>query len=107
MKPGYNARIRSRLLSGLTTGQATDFRAVFFFGDTQFVLLLQIEPEFRAHPEPMAEAQSCIGSDRAPAIENGGNSVCRNLQITREFGGRHTNFMKFVVQDSAGMDGSS
>jgi hypothetical protein len=58
-------------------------------GNSEFVQLLQIEPEFSAGPEEMRQAQRTIAGDGALAIQNSSYPVRRHLELPAEFGSAH------------------
>jgi hypothetical protein len=53
--------------------------ADFPAGMAQLVERLQVEPEFRAGAEPMAETQRGVGRDAALAVDDSGNAVANSL----------------------------
>jgi hypothetical protein len=63
---------------------ARDFYASIAFDDSDVVLALQIVPELRAVAEVAAEADSRVGGDRAPAIQNVSNAAGRYADIERQ-----------------------
>src|ERR1700676_5236714 len=60
----------------------------------QLVELLQIEPEFRAGAEPMAEPQRRVGRDRALSVDDSGHAVDRHFDLSRQLGGRDAELLE-------------
>lgn len=88
--------------------QATRFGVAppsFLFGPAQFVKLLQVEAEFGAGAEEVAEAKGGISGDGTLAVENLGGPVGGHLDLPGEFGGAHVQRFELFGELFAGVDG--
>src|ERR1035437_10427971 len=74
------------------------------FPYTTLFRFLKIEPKVWAGPEPMAKPQCCVGGNAALRIDNTRDPVNRHIDLSRQFGGRHVEFFKFVGKMFAGMN---
>jgi hypothetical protein len=52
----------------------------------------------------MAKPQCCVGGNAALSIDNARDPVNRHIDLSRQFGGRHVEFLKFVGKMFARMN---
>src|SRR5215211_8639947 len=69
--------------------------SVAFHCKAQLVKRLQVEPIFRARPEPVTEAQRGVCGDAALAVDDSCHAVHRNLDLARQLGGRDSELLQF------------
>src|SRR5258707_12525168 len=69
----------------------------------QIIKALEIEPEFRARAEEMGKAQSGVAGDGPLSLQNRRNAVRRHVELPRELGGAHAEFVDFFFQVFAGV----
>src|SRR5438105_2722820 len=74
-------------------------------GDAEIVRTLQIQPEFRAVAEPVAEPQGRVAGDGPPAADDLADPVGRHRDLTGKFGRRHMEFLELVSEDFSRMNG--
>src|SRR5713226_6014824 len=91
-------------LPALERGQSLDSLSRSLLGQAQLVEALQVEPEFGAGAEEVAEAQGGIASNGALAIQDPGDAVSRYLQLTRELRGADVQRLQFLGELVAGVN---
>jgi hypothetical protein len=79
--------------------------AGLLFGEADLIKALQIQPEFRGGAEEMGKAQGCIAGDGPPSIQDFGDSVGRDIQLPRKFGGAHAERFEFFRKMLSWMNG--
>src|ERR1700694_4436635 len=79
-------------------------RPRFLFGNSKFVQLLQIQPEFGAGPEKMCQAKRAIAGNRALAIQDSSYSIGRHLELSAKFSSTHTEFRELFGEMLAWMN---
>jgi hypothetical protein len=65
--------------------EPTDLGADLLFSETKLIELLQIEPEFRACPEPMAQPQSSVCRHGALTIDDACDAIDGDIDLARQF----------------------
>jgi hypothetical protein len=75
------------------------------FGETQFVILLQIHPELRTGAKPVPKTQRRICRYAALAVDDPRDPVHRYVNLTRKLGRADAKFAQFFGQMFAGVDG--
>ncbi len=104
----FSANVRS--LAPGTLGAAVPGRDLFQFvpdlllRGSQFIALLQIEPKRGRRAEPFAEAQGRVHGDVPAARDDLADPVSRDIELTRELGGR---YVQLVTEYFAGVYGCS
>jgi hypothetical protein len=71
------------------------------------VRALQIEPELRAHTEPVAEPQRGVAGDGALALHDLVDAVRRHPQLAGKLGRRDRYLRQLLGEDFSGVDGGS
>jgi hypothetical protein len=84
-----------------------NFLACLLFRESQFIGLLQVHPELRTGPEPLAEPECRVRGDSALAINDLCHSIRRDMELLAKLVGIDSKFQKFVSENLAGMDGYS
>src|ERR1035437_7606747 len=87
-------------------GKGLDGFSGFLLGDTQIVEALEIDPKFGGGAEKMRQAQRRVRRDVALSIQDLGDTIGGNLQLTRQRGGAHVEFLQFLGQMFSGMNGN-
>src|SRR5271155_1189623 len=85
-------------------GQRFDGPAGLFFGETQIVEALEIEPELRAGAKGMGQAQGRISGDAASSVEDLRHAVGGHTELAGEFRSAHIQCVKFLSQVLARMN---
>ena len=88
----------------LEGGKSLDNCSGFLLGDAQIVEALQIDPEFGTGAEEMRQAQRRVGGDVPASVQNLGDAIGWNLQLTCQLGGAHVEFLQFLGQMFSRMD---
>src|SRR5450830_1744584 len=99
--------VRSTVLTFKTLGKLRKTaygRSRLFFGNSELVQFLQVQPEFGAGPEEMRQAKRTISGNRALAVQNSSYPVGRHLELSAEFGSAHTEFCELFGEMLAGMN---
>src|SRR5579863_4922092 len=73
-------------------------------GQPQLVELLEMHPKLRTGSEPVAETQRCVGGNPALTIENSGDPVDWDLNLTRKFGCRQAELTELFRKVFSGMN---
>lgn len=71
---------------------------------SNFVQTLQIEPEFRACSEEMAESQSCVTCNCPATVQDFRDPICRNIQSSSQLCSANFEFLQFFRQMFSGMN---
>jgi hypothetical protein len=74
-------------------------------GETKFVEALQVKPELHARVEEMGETQGGVARDGTLSAQNAGDAVGRHVEIARQFGGAHAEFLQFLGEMLSWVDG--
>src|SRR5215469_8109600 len=77
--------------------------ANFFARQAQLIKLLQIEPKFWAGAKPVAKSQRRIGCDCALTVNDASDSIHRDIDLPRQFGGGNSYFLQLLGKMLAGM----
>jgi len=85
-------------------GGLNDFSRLLL-GDTQIIQALQVDPEFGARAEEMSQAQRRVRRDVAVSVQDLRDAIRGNLQMACQCGGAHMQFLQFLGQMFAGMNG--
>lgn len=64
----------------------------------QIVDFLQVHPKVGAGAEPMREPQGRIGRDRSITVENAGDAIGRDFELSRELGSRNAKCREFFFE---------
>lgn len=77
-----------------------------FLGDADFISALQAEPELRFSAEPVPKAPGGVAGNGALARDDLADPVRRHVDLPRKLVWRNIQFVQFVLEDFAGMNGS-
>ena len=69
--------------------QCFDGFAGLLFRQPDFIKTLQIEPKFRRCAKKMGQAQCVVAGDGPPPIQDVGEAVGRNIELSSQFGRAH------------------
>ena len=82
----------------LESGQRPDGLPYPLLGHSELIETLEVEPEFGAGPEEVAEAQRGVASNGPLTIQDPGDAVGRHLQLARKLRGAHVERLEFFGQ---------
>ena len=78
-----------------------DLTTCFGSGNRQVVPCLEGHPVFRIVTEPVSETERRIACDGALAVDDLGDPVGRDAELTRKLGRRHADGFKLLGEDLA------
>ena len=85
-------------------GKSFHAAANFLARQAQLIKLLQVEPKLWARAEPVAEPQRRIGRDRALTVDDPSDSIHWHVDLARQFGGGHAEFLQLFGKMLAGVN---
>lgn len=63
--------------------------------NSEFVYLLQIQPELGAGAKEVCQPKGCVAGNRTPSVEDFGDAVGRDGDLSGERRSTHAEFMQF------------
>ncbi|OGT83056.1 MAG: hypothetical protein A3H91_00050 [Gammaproteobacteria bacterium RIFCSPLOWO2_02_FULL_61_13] len=84
--------------------QATNSRASFLVGNSEFIKLLKIQPEFGTRAEEMRQPQGTVARYGALAVQDSCDTVGRDNQLPAKLGRTHAQLFELLSEMFTGMD---
>jgi hypothetical protein len=78
--------------------QSVDRFSCLLLSDTQIVEVLEVEPKLGCRPEEMRESKRCVTRYGSSSIQNLSDTVGGDIELSRERGSDHAEFLQFLCQ---------